>query len=677
MQATREIYWNVGHGPGTLVPMYLLAGAVLLLLAAAFLRRSTVYRLGGPSGRFDRPGARILTFVRRSLGQTEVVRVPAPGVPHALFFWGFLLLFVGTLIVMVQADLATPLFDWYFWQGDFYRGYSLVLDVAGVVAIVTLLGLAVRRWVYRPPGLETRPSDFLAHGLLVLILVTGYLIEGARIAVTELADNPALARWSPVGSVVARALDGLSPVTLRSLHVSLWWYHLLLTIGFLGVIPFTKLRHMFTTSADYLFVPHAPRGTISTPDLEDEQAEQFGAHRVDDLAWKDVLDTDACMSCKRCQDRCPAWNTGKPLSPMRVIQQIGEVAFSRPAAELQAYVTAEVLWECTTCHACQTICPATIEHVNKILEMRRYLALMEGQFPGDEVRPAMDNYEVNGNPFGLPFVTRGDWAAGLDVSMIGPDGGDGNEVDLLYFVGCYASFDRRNQRVARSLVEVLAAAGLRVGVLGRDEVCCGEPPRKLGNEYLYQSLARRNIEAMHASGTAAVITTCPHCYNTLGRDYRDLGFTLPVEHYTTLLPRLVAQGLRLPGANGGPAGVAMCTVHDSCYLSRYQDIVAEPRAALAALGVPVTEMAHHGYDTFCCGGGGGLVLAEERVGRRINATRAAMAADTGAELLVTSCPFCLTMLEDGVKTAGLEDRLRVRDLLELTAERLPSQEAKP
>jgi len=657
LEATREIYWNVGHG---VVPiMYVLAVLAVAFLAWGFYRRIRVYRRGRPVDRLANLGGRVSRLLVNSLGQVKVMKVRLPGITHASFFWGFLVLFIGTLLVMVQADLMDPFFDTIFLKGDFYRGFSLVLDIAGLVAIIALVGLLVRRFVVRPDGLDTTKDDYIMHGFLLTILITGFVIEGARMAVTELDAAPELARYSPVGLVFAHALYGLGKSSLQSLHKVLWWVHLVLAVGFIASIPLTKFRHMFTTSANYLFSDLGEKGVMSTMDLEDEEAEQFGAAELEHLTWKDVFDGDACTVCKRCQDRCPAYRTEKPLSPMRVVLQLEEAAFRGSEATLIEDVGSDVLWSCTTCRACEEICPAEIEHLDKILEMRRNLVLMEGEFPGEEVTMAVNNVEVNGNPFGLAFATRGDWAEETDMVLMSED----SEVDVLYFPGCYASFDSRNQAVARSFARICSAAGLKVGILGGEEKCCGEPLRKLGNEYLYQAVAAENIEKFQKYGVTKIVTTCPHCFNTLGRDYRDLGLEVEVEHYTLFLDRLLRDGsLELE------AQPFDFTYHDSCYIGRYRDIMDAPRQVLQATGGRITEMDASRYESFCCGGGGGLVLAEEKTGRRINVERVGMAQETGASTLVSNCPFCLTMFDDGVKMA--ETDLQARDLAEIVEERL-------
>jgi Fe-S oxidoreductase/nitrate reductase gamma subunit len=659
METTREIYWNVGHG--VIVPIYLFGLFAIAVCAWGFYRRIRVYRQGRPFYRFDRLLVRLSLMLKNVLTQCRVLRSSAPGSLHALFFWGFGLLFIGTLLIMAQADFLDPLFHLRFLKGGFYKLFSLLLDIGGGVAIVMLGGLLVRRFCIKPAGLQTVREDYLIHTLLFTILITGFLIEGTRMASTEIGIDPGLANFSPIGLGVGRLFWALSPARLSFVHRILWWLHFFLAMGFIALIPFTKLRHIFTIPANYLLTDLGPRGAFASIDLEDESISQYGAARVADLTWKDIFDTDACTSCGRCQDQCPAWNTDKPLSPMKVIRQIGEAAFCNNDDGLTAKVGVDAIWSCTTCRACQEICPADIEHVNKILEMRRNLALMEGSFPGNEVRTAFENLEVNANPFGLAHANRGDWAEGLDISIMASD----TDVEILYFAGCYASFDRRNREVARSFVKICNAAGVKAGILGKEEKCCGEPSRKLGNEYLYQMTARRNIELIKSYGVKRIVTTCPHCFNTLGRDYRDLGLDIPVEHYTTFIAVLLSEGqLKLEPARFD------FTYHDSCYLGRYMDIISAPRQVMQQAGGRLTEMAKSGYGSFCCGAGGGRIIAEEKLGSRINAARVNMAKETGAPLLVSNCPFCLTMFEDGIKTGGCERELKVKDLAEIVLERI-------
>ncbi len=659
MEFTREIYWNVGHGPLTLVPMYVLAIGAILFVAKSFLTRSKVYKQGRDLSRFDDPGVRIIDMLRNVIFQKKVVQGGGAGIFHGFFFWAFLVLVAGTTLVFIQADFTDPVFGLVFLRGGFYLFFSLALDCAGLVALLMLGALFIRRYILKPEGLETRTDDAIMHGLLFVILITGFVVEGARMAVTEVGSP--LAAWSPVGLVFAKMLGSIGEPTLLTLHKVTWWFHLFLVIGFFALIPFTKFRHILTTSANYIFTDRGPKGKLVNLDLEDEEAEKFGATEIADLSWKDIFDGDACTLCKRCQDRCPAWATDKPLSPMKVVNQITEAAFTNPQEELIAKIGKDVLWACTTCRACQEICPAAIEHVPKIVELRRSMVLMEGEFPGDEVMTAMEATEVNGNPLGSGYASRGDWAEELGLKTIAED----PEVDIIYFVGCYGSFDKRNIKIAQSFVTLCQAAGIKVGLLGKGEKCCGEPMRKMGNEYLYQSLALENVEALQSCGAKKVVTTCPHCYNTLAKDYRDFDFTLEVESYTVFLDELVSSGrLKLK------PGDFSCTYHDSCYLGRHNDIYEPPRRLIKAAGGSIVEMDRSRAEGFCCSAGGGRIMAEESLGERINIKRVEMAAETGAPELISNCPFCMTMFEDGVKGADLEERLKPKDIAELLVERM-------
>ncbi len=659
MEFTREIYWNVGHGFTTLGPMYLLFAAAVAALVYGFRKRIAVYRLGQPLDRTDERNERIKDMLKNVLLQTKVARVEGAGVAHALFFWSFFALIIGTTLIVLQADFSDLLFDVKFLKGTFYLVFSLVLDLAGLMAILMLGGLLVRRYLFTPEGLVTKRDDALMHGLLLAILVTGFVIEGARMAATELGTP--LAGWSPVGLAVATLIKGLGEPGLKTLHASLWWLHLLLALGFIAAIPYTKFRHILTTSANAFFADRGPTGKLTSLSLEDESVEKFGANELGDLRWKDIFDADACTLCKRCQDRCPAFNTGKPLSPMLLINQIGEMAFSNPQANLIDTIGRDAIWACTTCRACQDICPANIEHVGKIIDMRRNLVLMEGEFPGEEVMAAMEQTEVNGNPLGLGYAARGDWAEALGIKPLSEDA----EVDVLYFVGCYASFDKRNIAVAKSFVQLCQQAGVKVGILGKEEKCCGEPMRKMGNEYLYQTLAMETVELIKGYGVQKIVTTCPHCFNTLAKDYRDFDFEVEVVPHAVFLEQLVSSGLLVLKED-----TFACTYHDSCYLGRHNDIYDAPRSLIKAAGGRIEEMAKNRDQAFCCSAGGGRIMAEEKLGERINIKRVQMALETGANQLVSNCPFCLTMFEDGVKGADAEERLRPRDIAEVLVERL-------
>lgn len=659
MEFTREIYWNVGHGVATLVPMYLLAIGAFAYIGYAFWKKMEVYKQGQAMNRFDEPWQRARYMVENLLLQKSVIGVRWPGLVHGLFFWGFFLLVIGTTLIFVQADFTDPLFGLVFLKGTFYKLFSVVLDLAGLGCMIMLAALFIRRYFFAPEGLETKSDDALMHALLMAILLTGFIIEGARMAVTELGTP--LAPWSPVGLVFALALEGLGEGGLLALHKVTWWLHLFLVIAFLLLIPTTKFKHIITTSANYFFKDNGPKGKLVSLDLEDEEAETFGATSCEDLTWKDLFDGDACTLCMRCQQRCPAFNTDKPLSPMKLVNQIGEASLTDAKANLIDTITKDVLWSCTTCRACQEICPAEIEHVNKIVELRRSMVLMEGEFPGDEVMTAMEATEVNGNPLGAGYAERGDWVADLGVKSLAED----SDVDICYFVGCYASFDKRNIAVAKSFISLCQAAGIKVGILGKEEKCCGEPMRKMGNEYLYQTLASENIEVINGYGIKRIVTSCPHCYNTLTKDYTDLGLNIDVVNYTVFLEELLESGkLKIDSRD------LQCTYHDSCYLGRHNDVYQAPRNLIKAAGGQIVEMEKSKKESFCCSAGGGRILAEEKLGERMNVARVKMALDTKMGTLISNCPFCLTMFEDGVKGAEAEEIMAAKDIAEVLAERL-------
>lgn len=663
MEFSREIYWNVGHGAGTLLPMYLLAFAAFGVIAWGFYRRMQVYRLGKEANRRDSFWSRAGLLAEGVLTQAKIFRVPGAGTAHAVFLWSFVLLVIGTTLIFIQADFLDLLFGIKFLKGGFYKVFSFTLDIAGLLALIMMAGLLVRRFFVKPDGLETIKDDYIMHALLFAILLTGFFIEGARMAATEMKTAPEMMRFSPVGLVFAKMLAGMGEQSLLSFHKGAWWVHFFLVIGFFCSIPFTKFRHIVTTSANYFFMDRGPKGKLSTINMEDEEAESFGASKVADFTWKDIFDTDACTKCKRCQDRCPAYATDKPLSPMKLINQMNDTAFADPEANLIETVSTDVLWACTTCRACQDICPAVIEHPSKIVEMRRNLVLMEGEFPGEEVMTAMENTEVNGNPFGMAFASRGDWASDLDIAVLSKD----SDVDIMYFAGCYASFDKRNITVSRNFMKLCSAAGVKAGIMGKEEKCCGEPMRKMGNEYLYQSLAAENVEMFQKYNVKHIVTACPHCFTTLGRDYADIGLEgVTVEHYTTYLERLLKEGRLDIKADRS----FECTLHDSCYMGRYSDVYDAPRELISAAGGMVNEMEKSRADSFCCGAGGGRIMAEEKIGSKISVARVNMALETGSDTLVSNCPFCLTMFEDGIKMAEAEDRIKVRDISEVLASKL-------
>lgn len=657
MEFTREIYWNVGHS--VLIPMYLLALGSIAFAVYKLYQRIPVYKLGKDINRTDNLGARIWYMIRNAIGQIKVMSDKGYGYVHAILFFSFLVLVVATTLVFLQADLLDPVFGIRFLKGTFYKFFSLFADLSGLLVFLMMVIFFIRRFIIRPEGLETTKDDYIMHGLLFLILITGYLVEGLRMAATEMG-KPYLYIYSPVGLVFAKMFKGMDVESIKASHKVFWWVHLLSVAGFFVSIGLTKFKHIVLTPTNYIFKSVEPKGYIDTINMEAEDVEKFGVSELKDLSWKDIFDTDACTKCKRCQDRCPAYASEKPLSPMKLINKLNDLAFNKAEVNIIEEITIDTLWSCTTCGNCQEICPAEIEHVNKILNMRRNLVLMEGDFPGEEVMLAVNNIEVNGNPFGFPYASRGDWSKDLGVGVLS----EGEQYDLLYFVGCYGSYDKRNIAIAKSFVEICKKAGLKVGILGKEEKCCGEPVRKLGNEYLYQTMANENIENFKKYNVKLIVTTCPHCFNTIGRDYKDLGLDIPVKHHTQFIAELI---------NSGKISIEKsdfdCTYHDSCYIGRYMGIYDEPRGIIERAGGKVAEMSRNREDSFCCGGGGGRVFVDEK-GTKISALRVKMANETGTNLIVSNCPFCTTMFEDGLKVTELDAKIKVKDLAEIVAERI-------
>ncbi len=649
MEATRQLLWNAPGGYW----IYLLAVLPIGLLAFGLYRRLRLWRRGGPDERFDRWGARLAALLLDGFAHRRNLHDRYGGLMHLLIFSGMAVLFVGTVIEAVYHILDLP-----FLRGLPYLLLSLALDVAGLLVLVGVLMAAWRRYGQRPDKLDNIWDDGLVLGWLFLVLAGGFLVEALRMRATEVAPHPDWARWSPVGFALASLLGGLDPAAVGALHGGAWWSHMVLSLAFVGYLAWSKLLHIFTAPANIFFRSFAPAGALR-PIADLETADHFGAGRIEQFTWKHLLDLDACTRCGRCQDNCPAYLSGKPLSPKKLVQDLKRAMEGRAGAEglVAGAVQEDELWACTTCRACQEACPVFVEHVDKVVEMRRYVTLEESRFPR-ELRATFDHLEVNGNPWEIAWSSRADWAKAEGVPTLAEAG----RADWLYWAGCFASFDSRNRRVAAALVRLMRQAGLDFSVLGTEERCCGDPARRTGNEYLFQMLAQENIERLQAGGVRRIVTACPHCYNTLKNEYPQFGGEFEVLHHTQLLADLLSRGrLQLPKREG-----LRLTYHDPCYLGRYNDEFDAPRRLLAALpGVVLTEMERGREGSFCCGGGGGRQWMEEPAGRRINGMRVEQALRTDPQAIATACPYCLTILEDGLRAAGANTP--VLDLAELLA----------
>jgi Fe-S oxidoreductase len=509
-------------------------------------------------------------------------------------------------------------------------------------------------------------ADAVVLWLFELILVTGFAVEGLRIAGTR---DP-WGMWSPVGHGVAVAIAalGAGEAAIRTGHAWLWWTHLLASLAFVAYIPYSKLFHLILAPANVYLRPLANPGGVSPIDFE--RTERLGAAAFSDLAWKDLFDLDVCTECGRCTAVCPASLTGKVLSPMDVVLDLRDEMKRTNGRSGRALgggvISAEALWACTTCLACMEACPVFIEHVPKIVEMRRHLVMEETVLP-DTMAEALRSLEARGHPFRGAGLARSAWADGLDVGRL-PQGA---RAEWLLWAGCAASLNERNHAALRALVGLLQAGGVDVAILGDEEVCTGDPARRMGNEYLFQTLAQTTIETLRGYGVTKIVTLCPHCYNTFRHEYPQFGGRFEVWHHTQLLARLVTEG-RLRPARPVAATV---TFHDPCYLGRHNGEYDAPRRALAAIpGARLVEMPRCRHRGFCCGAGGGLYWVEDRTGQRVHHVRTREAAQTGADVVATACPFCTLMLEDGV--GAIEAAIRPMDVAELL-ERSVGEERRP
>lgn len=643
---------------------YFLGGCALFLVLFGSYLRYRLWCLGKSETKWIRLRERWKGLLIYVFGHRGVLRNLFPGITHLLLFWSLVLMSASIFILLVQEYLFFPLLRIRFFGPGSYPYYRVILDLLGIVGLAGTISLACRRYLGRPKGLDNQRTDAISLLLLFFVFLTGLSLTGIR---NQLYQSP-WSQWAPAASFTGRVLKTFfeEESSLRPFFSGLWWAHIFLALTLLSYVPFSRIFHLFSSSLSIFSRNLEAKGALTSIDLE--ASEIYGVGRIEEFSRRNLLELDACMRCGRCQEACPAHLTQKHLNPKKVIQDLKH-HMERPLNERERLhligdaLTEEVIWECTTCRNCLEHCPVFIEPMIKLIDLRRNLVLHHGKIP-KETHFAFRNIERKGNPWGFDSEKRMWWTKELGVKEVSP----GERVDILFWVGCYGSYDDRNIKIATSLIRILSRAGLDFGVLGTSEWCCGIDLRRMGSEYLFQVNVEKNMSRFQKMKFRRILTTCPHCFNTLKNEYPQFGADFEVIHYTTLLEELIRSGkiVMTPGGR-----IRKITYHDSCYLGRYNDGYEPPRRILGTIpDVALIEMERSRNKSFCCGGGGCHMWMEEKAGKRINETRVKQAEETGAEILATVCPLCMISLDSAVKVLNSDERIRVMDILELVEERV-------
>lgn len=680
---TREVFGNI---PGALkVAFYTVIPALIIYGAILFADRMKNWERGAPDNRATNRKNVKKRFedFRAGVYMKTLLREPAAGVMHSLIYFPFLILLAVTTVLEINHQVPESL---KFLHGDVYRAYTLVGDVAGVLFLIGVGWAILRRYgprKFRPYRIRIKSKPEHAAGLFILFIlgVTGLGAEAFRIAMQSLNGTGTEAEnWSIIGYPLSLWIDDIDFFAnkIHGWHQAWWIAHVVSFMAFLALLPITMLRHMFTAPLNmYLKDRDRPKGAMKAmPNLMETELETFGASTIEDFTWKQLLDTDSCTMCGRCTSVCPAHATGKSLDPREIVLKTGEVmaatgdpVVSPPlgvdaeitvsANSMFERVTGEELWACTSCRACDEICPVNIEILDKILDMRRYLTLMESDFPS-ELGAAFRSMENSGNPWGLSQSDRSDWIGDIEGIQV-LDGGDPFDSEFLYWVGCAGAFDDKNKKVSRAMAQLMQRADVSFSILGPSEMCTGDSARRSGNEYIFQMLAMQNIETLNEMGVKKIVTQCPHCFNTLANEYPQLGGHYEVVHHSQLLEWLIDAG-KLDVSNARLE--ERIVYHDSCYLGRHNDVYKAPRKVISSLGgIEVVEADRQGTEGMCCGAGGARMWMEEDTGKNINVERSQELLATGATRIATACPFCYVMLDDGVKGEGVEEtEVKVGDI---------------
>ncbi len=630
-------------------------------------------KLGRPENRFDRLSYRItnmlVTAITQSSNLKSLTAKDPAALGHTLMLWGLIIFGLGC-VIFIGFGVGFGLFSVYTGSA-FEKAFFSVLDIVAAVVILAIIYVIIKRYIVRPERLNRKetPEEKVTQALLLTVMMSlmllYYGIEGFGYAA-----NGVTGTWPLIGTAFANFLvsTDISQERLAAVFQTLWWVNYALLLCAVIYAPRSKHLHPLTSFFNLTFQDLTPKGSLKLIDLKDTT--KVGASKLQDFTWKQLLDGYACTWCGRCHVVCPAQVSGKPLSPRELILGMKESLLhdgpgilkgkNPEKALIGGVISEDAIWSCTTCRACQEVCPVSNEHIDKIVDMRRYLQMVATTETG---RDSLKNLRVRGNPWRGTMFARTDWAEGMNVKVVGED----NSIDVLYWVGCTEALEDRSLKVAQSVAKLMQQAGVNFGILGEEEMCCGDPARRMGAEHIFQMLATNNIQLMQSYNVKKIVTACPHCFNTLKKEYPQLGGNFEVVHHTQFIAELIREKkLKIKNLPD-----TVVTYQDPCYLGRYNDVFQAPRQILSDIpGAKLVEMEKNRKDGFCCGGGGGRMWLEEKIGSRINEMRLGQITETEAQVVATACPFCLQMFEDAAKAKEVEGQIKVRDIAELVAEQL-------